>query len=84
MLLLNLNPGYWALYAIGEHTVLRIWLEFPDYNIPTRSDSSGSCVPEEWISSLSSGPLQADRTESLSADANWMNAIMSPMGIMMP
>jgi hypothetical protein len=30
---LNLNQDYWGLYAIGEHTVLLTWLEFPDYNI---------------------------------------------------
>jgi len=51
--LLNLNQKFSVLYAIGEHTVLRIWLEFPDYNIQTRSDSSGSCVPDEWILNLS-------------------------------
>jgi hypothetical protein len=30
---LNLNQGYWVLYAIGEHTALQTWLEFPDCNI---------------------------------------------------
>ena len=35
---LNLNQSYWALFAIGEPTGLRTWLEFPDYNMPMRCD----------------------------------------------
>jgi len=80
---LNLNQEFWVLYAIGEHTALLIWLEFPDYNIQVKSGLFVSCVPVESTWNFYSEPSQIDRTACLLAVAGWMNVIMSRMAITM-
>jgi hypothetical protein len=73
-----------ALSANGEATALRIWLEFPDYNMQVIFGSFGLCVPEELTLNLSFGPFPMEWTGYLSADVDWGNATIPPKAILMP
>jgi hypothetical protein len=71
------------LYAIGEHTALLTWLEFPDYNIQLKSGLFASCVPVESTWNLYSEPSQMDQTGCLLVVAVLMNVIILLMEITM-
>jgi len=80
---LDLNPKYSVSYAIGEHTVLLTWLEFPDCNIQLKSGLFASCVPVESIWNLYCEPSQMEWMGCLLAAAVLMNVIILPMEITM-